>query len=731
MDKPKEEKQFEERQEEQSEKTAPTGDELKAPSEKAAEDKLDSEQPKPVEAEAEISSDSTGEQQKPEATEKEAEPSAKANSSGENESGSDPSTKETDQAAALETEEKSAETEPAEPTDEDDLEAEDDTPEIEGDDDDDRHPEEQELPDYAEYPPQQLIRAARSLIQNQPIQHIKQHIEAIRKSLLNYLNKERQEKLEAFKAEGGSEIDFEYNQPLRDEFRELYRLYKKERRKYYVDLEKTLKDNLQRKQALIEQLKEIVNKEESIGKTFKEYNDIVEEWRKIGPVPRSESHNLWQTYRHHRENFFEYIDINKELRDLDYKKNREAKEKLIAKAQELSELKDLPQAFSALQKLHKEWKHIGPVEKELREELWERFSELTKLIHDKREAYYQELREKRGELIEVKKAIVARMAEIPVRHEKHGEWQKAMKKIQSLVDEFKAIGRINHAENDSVWEEYREVLKNFNHHKNEFYKELKKEQAANLEKKRALLEEAEKLKDSEDWKETANRLKKIQADWKKIGHVPRKDSDKIWKQFRAACNHFFERLNNRHKAEDEAREQNLEKKKALLNEFKAQKHEEGQRDENLQRIKTFMAEWRKIGPVPRGKGKIDEAYNKALDEKFKALDMDREEKVKLRFANKMKNLEAQGDAQLQREKKHLRQKREEAERELAQLETNMNFFRHSDPKSPIVKEAQKKLDAQREVIEQIKAQQKMLNIKMHERANQAKAADESSEKSTE
>jgi len=235
---------------------------------------------------------------------------------------------------------------PEKPTDqaEDDLEQEDDTQEIQGDDapeEGDQHPEEQELPDYGTYSPEALVQEARKLIQEKPVQQIKEAVEAIKKSLLDQLDEEREAKLQAFVEEGGNEIDFAYVQPLREEFRSLYRQYRRHRKEYYDRLRAELEENLRTKQGLIEQLKELVNKEESIGETFKEFNAIVQEWRNTGPVPRMESRDLWRTWHHHVENFYEYIKINKELRDLDYKKNLEKKEALIKQAEELLEWKAL------------------------------------------------------------------------------------------------------------------------------------------------------------------------------------------------------------------------------------------------------------------------------------------------------------------------------------------------------------------------------------------------------
>jgi hypothetical protein len=288
------------------------------------------------------------------------------------------------------------------------------------------------------------------------------------------------------------------------------------------------------------------------------------------------------------ENFYEFININKELRDLDYKKNKEAKQQLIAQAQEILNLDNLKDAFGKLQKLHKDWRRTGPVEPDSREPLWEEFSAITKKFHEKREEHYQKLREKSKELLIDKRSLVEKIKEIPRNFTRHHEWQNAIKEISEIQDKFKKIGRLNIPENDEVWEELKTVLREFNHAKNEFYKDLKKDHQENLNKKRALLEKAEALKDSDDWRNTANELKRIQADWKKIGHVPKSESDKIWKSFRKACNHFFDRMTENNAKADKAFEENQVKKEEILAEIEGLTIDPKKKKEALSSIKSFI-----------------------------------------------------------------------------------------------------------------------------------------------
>ena len=599
----------------------------------------------------------------------------------------------------------------------DDLEAGDNTEEVHSDEDhhDEHEEHHEEMPDYADFTPEKLVEAAEKLLKSEPIQNLKKHFEPIRSNLLKHLNDERQQKLKDFIDGGGIEIDFEYIQPLREKFRKVYGEYRSRRQKHYRELEEELKNNLKTKQELIEKIKELVNKEESIGDTFKEFNAIQQEWRNTGPVPRNDSADLYRTYHHHIENFYEYIKINKELRDLDFRKNREAKDALIKEAEALLERDDVPGAFKELQLLHRKWKNIGPVERENREPMWQTFSDLTHKIHEKREEFYGNLREKAGEMVELKKGLIAKLKEIPASYDAHHKWQSAMKKVDEISGQFKKIGRVNHPENDRVWEEYRGILRDFNHAKNQFYKGLKKQHHENLKKKQELLAIAEELKDSEDWKEATNEFKRIQAQWKRIGHVPKSESDKIWKQFRGACNHYFDRLTAKNKDRDKALEKNLEAKNALLEELKALELEKGDQKKSVGVLKDYIQKWKDAGPVPRSKGKIESDFSKVLDGKFKAIDMDRRESQKIRFENKMDSLSDQGGVkQLYRERDQVNRQIDEARKEVNQLETNLSFFTSSNPKNPFIKEAEKNIERHREQIMMLEEKLKMLNVRIRE-----------------
>lgn len=608
-----------------------------------------------------------------------------------------------------------AETE--EMTDED-LEKDDEDESVESDEEELEHTvsEELVLPDYSQYEPLQLIEDAEKLFSTQEAHRLKGHFDSIRKMLLDHLNAEKKEKLAEFIEGGGVEMDFEFIQPLRQRFKKVYTEYRTKRQSYYKALEDKLESNLTIKKDLIEKIKDIVSKEESIGDTFKEFNNLQQEWRNTGPVPRNESDAIWKTYHHHVENFYEFIKINKELRDLDFKKNHEVKELLISKVEALADEKDIKKAFLSLQDLHKKWKRVGPVERDFREPMWEEFSAATKKLHDRREEYYEEMREKNDILIAEKRSLVQKVAEFPFQNIKtHSKWQEAIKGVEAVRQEFRKIGRIHHPENDKIWDEFREVLRGFNKQKNIFYKDLKKDQSDNLTKKLALLEAARSLKESEDWKDTTNQLKRIQADWKKIGHVPRQESDKIWKQFREACNYFFDRLTAYNKDLDKALESNFIEKTALLEKLKLFKTA-GDQKADVANLKSYINEWKGMGRVPRDKGSIESEFNKVLDTQFGSIDLDRKESQRIRYENKMNSLSNNDgdDRQLRKEKDYLRKKMDDAKKELNTLETNMGFFTSTTANNPFMKEAEKKIKNQQLVIDDLQEKMKMLTVAIRE-----------------
>src|SRR5690554_3117808 len=426
--------------------------------------------------------------------------------------------------------------------------------------------EEKAQKDYSSLSKKELISELESLLKNNKVQDIKEEAEEIRSEFNSKFNEELEQKKEEFLSEGGNIIDFHYSTPLKKEFNSLYFDYKEKRNNYYKNLKKDLQANLDKRWELIEELKGLLNTEENINTTYKHFKEIQEKWHTAGAIPRDKYNTVWNTYHHHVENFYDFLHLNREFRDLDFKHNLDAKLKLITRAEELAQEADVNKAFRELQMLHKMWKEdIGPVAKEYRDEVWDKFSEATKVIHDKRQAYLAEAEKEFENNLEKKKQLIEEIKKTTEETKpSHQGWQNSIKKVQELRDTFFNTGRVPRANNKEVWKSFKDATSSFNYQKNSFYKNQKKEQFTNLEMKRELIKIAEDNKDSEDFETTTQLMKKIQNDWKNIGHVPRKYSDKIWKQFKKACNRYFDRL---HAQKNEANKEEVahyEAKEAML-----------------------------------------------------------------------------------------------------------------------------------------------------------------------
>jgi hypothetical protein len=589
-----------------------------------------------------------------------------------------------------------------------------DEEEIESSDDehkDEAETEHNEELDYNSLSKQELIAALGDLIKSKPISDIKNVVEEIKSEFNSKFSEEVAQKKEEFLAEGGNIIDFHYSTPLKKEFNSLYFDYKEKRNAHYRDLKKDLQANLEKRLELVEELKGLLNAEENINTTYKHFKDIQTKWFEAGAIPRDKYNTVWNTYHHHVENFYDFLHLNREFRDLDFKHNLEQKLKLISRAEELAGEENINKAFRELQMLHKMWKEeVGPVAKEFRDEVWDKFSAATKIVHDKRQDLHAEEEKKFESNFETKMALIAEINTVSAETKSsHQAWQEAIKKLQVLRDRYFETGKVPRAMNKATWGGFKEATRDFNKVKNAFYKDQKKEQFTNLEKKRALIEIAESNKDVEDFEATTAVMKKVQHDWKQIGHVPRKDSDKIWKQFKAACNHYFDRA---HAQKNEANKEeiaNLDAKSEFLDAFNAMTLS-GDHKEDIKEIKERIATWKALGRVPYNKRNIDQKFNKALDAAFGRLDLGKKETELIKFENKISAMVSQEDERkLQNEQYFITKKIEETKAEINQLENNLGFFQHVPDDNPMVMEVNKNITGHKEQLEVWKA--KLIKIK--------------------
>ncbi len=569
------------------------------------------------------------------------------------------------------------------------------------------------LLEYDKMSMENLVGELQRLIRNEKVQAIKKHVDAIRDEFNLKFQEFIDEKKEDFISNGGNEIDFKYNSVTKRQFNEVYSEYREKRNEHYKSLEKSHKENLAHRLELIENLKGLVTIEEDINTTYNSFKSIQESWKAAGPVPRAEYNNVWKTYQHHIEIFYDFLHLNRELRDLDFKHNLEEKQKIVERAESLAIEPDLNRAFRELQVLHKIWKEdIGPVGKEHREEIWERFSRATKTIHERRQDHFKEVDKIYEQNLERKKQIINEIATLADGvSSNHGILQKQIKQLEELRGLFFSAGKVPQKDNENTWSAFKNAVRNFNKNKNAFYKNLKKDQQENLDKKRALVEIATALKDTEDFDTATAEMKRIQNEWKQIGHVPRKYSDKIWKEFKTACNHYFNRLHALKNKANEGEAENLKGKETILDRLK-QFTLSGKRDEDLGAIKTFVEDWKQFGHVPFKQKNINQKFNKIIDGLFTKLNVSRQESELLKYGNKIQQLKQDDNQEraIQNERSFIRKKIEESKDEIRQLENNLQFFSNSSEDNPIVKDVIKKVDAHKEALASWKGKLKKLNI---------------------
>lgn len=547
--------------------------------------------------------------------------------------------------------------------------------------------------DYHAMSMAELAAELNRLLKHHKIQTISKNVNEIKSEFNAKFSELLDEKKEEFIADGGDEIDFYYTNDTKKLFNSLYKDYKQSINAYYKEREQNLKQNLNNRLQIIEDIKGLLNVEENMGTTYKTFKELQEKWRNAGPIPRDKYNNAWNTYHHHVERFYDFLHLNNDLRDMDFKHNYEQKLKIIERAEELAQDENTNRAFRELQVLHKMWKEeLGPVGKEHREAIWERFSNATKAIHDKRQAYFADMDKAHEKNLERKEEIIAQISAIAEdKANSHNAWQKKIKEIEALRDAFFKAGKVPLKVNESTWAKFKEAVRTFNRGKNSFYKNLKKDQYDNLKKKKDLIQIAEDNKDSDDFATVTPLMKKIQSEWKKIGHVPRRDSDKIWKQFKNACNHYFDRMHAQRKAQDQHLYDAFDKKVKLLEALKAMELSEDPKAD-VEILKSKIAEWKEIGHVPQNKRYIDGKFYKAIDDAFDKLKMDKSKLEMIKFDSKLENLANPDDTRLlDNEYNFIKKRIDEIKSEINQLENNLQFFSNVKSDNPLVKDVHKNI----------------------------------------
>jgi len=568
--------------------------------------------------------------------------------------------------------------------------------------------------DYEALPMENLVTELEKLVSNEKVMAVKDHVEEAKKSFLAKYNHFIEEKKDEFHAENpDSTEDFHYQFPLKTKFDQLYNQYRDKKNTHFKSLQTNLKSNLENRLAIVEELKNLINPQENIKDTLKHFNELRERWKNAGPIPKDKYNHVWNNYHFHVENFYDYLHLDREARDIDFKHNLEQKQKIIARVEELVNEADINKAFRELQDLHKLWKEeIGPVSREHREDIWNKFSDLTKQMHDKREVLFEKLRGTELENLERKKEIIATIEALA--QEKvatHAAWLAQVDKVEDARNDFFAAGKVPADLNEETWANFKNAVRSFNVLKNSFYKEIKKDQNDNLSKKQALVAKAKELQESTDFAATTPIMKKIQEEWKQIGHVPRKFSDKLWAEFRAACNAYFENLKEQKTEENAEEVEAFEKKKAYLEEIRTFEMT-GDHKTDLDAIKAHIENWKGFGKVPFPRRHIEGKFNKILDALFEKLSLSKKETDMMRFSNRVGSLSENNDTRkLDNEKIFLMRKIDEVQNEIFQLENNIQFFtntKNAKKENSIVTEVRKNIAAHKENLDVLKEKLKQL-----------------------
>lgn len=574
------------------------------------------------------------------------------------------------------------------------------------------------MQDYESLSMESLVEELGKLVSNEKISSIKDHVEEIKKAFLAKYSHFIEEKKEEFLAENqNSNEEFEYHFPLKNKFDSIYNVYKTHKNEHFKNLQTNLKNNLEVRLAIVEELKELINPQSNIKDTLKHFNDLRERWKNAGPIPKDKYNHVWNNYHFHIENFYDYLHLDREARDIDFKHNLEQKQKIIARVEELIQEEDINKSFRELQDLHRIWKEeIGPVSREHREEIWNRFSDLTKQMHDKREILFEKLRGAEAENLEKKKEIITQIEALASEKvNAHSQWLAQIEKVEALRAAFFAAGKVPADVNEATWAAFKTAVRNFNAFKNSFYKDIKKDQNDNLSKKQALVAKAKELQESTDFATSTPIMKQIQEEWKTIGHVPRKYSDKVWKEFKDACNHYFDKLKEQKNEENSEEVAAFENKKAYLDTIRAFQLT-GEHRTDLDAIKLHIQNWKGFGKVPFARRHIEGKFNKILDALFEKLSLSKKDSDMMRFNNRMDQLSENNDSRkLENEKVFLIRKIEEIQNEIFQLENNIQFFantKNAKKENSIVLEVRKNIAIHKENLDLWKEKLKQLrNLK--------------------
>ncbi len=573
--------------------------------------------------------------------------------------------------------------------------------------------DEESLKRINELSKEQLVGLLEETVRETDINKIKTKVALIKVAYLR-LNKEfKEQHIEKYIKETEEKPEVPVvEDPLDLRFEQAFETYKLNKAKHTEDQEKTKQQNLAKKLKILEELKELISSEETLKKTYDQFRALQDKWKEIGMVPKSEVNNLWQNYHFLVEKFFDKVKINKELKDLDLRKNLEAKMKLCEKAEELLLETSILRSFKQLQQYHEEWKEIGPVAQDKKDEIWERFKTATDRINDRRREHYRKLQEEQQENYNTKLALCEKAEQIvTIRNSTLADWQNTTQEMSELLKIWRSIGPAGKKMNDKIWERFKSSLDTYYTEKKEYFGKVKDQQIHNYNLKLDLCVQAEALRNNTDWRKTTQDLIQLQKEWKEIGPVPRKHANRIWKRFRAACDEFFTRKANYFASIQKQEEENLQAKLELVN--KVQGYElTGNKNEDLQILKEMQRQWMEIGHVPlKDKDKLQNDFRAAINKHLDKLKVDAMEISTLSFKAHYESVRdiPDGNRILSKERGTLINKLSKLKEDIALWENNIGFLADSKNAQILKKEFENKIDSAKKELSILEAKIKILN----------------------
>lgn len=566
--------------------------------------------------------------------------------------------------------------------------------------------------DFDRHTRAELVTLLEQAVADPDINVVKTRIDLIKVTFMKKTKEENLRRYETVMEEGGSKEELEGRpDELEERFNEVFNIYKANKLRYNEEQEKIKNENLQKKLHILEELRTLINSEETLKKTYDEFRILQDRWKEIGIVPRTEINNLWQNYHFLVEKFFEKVKLNKELKDLDLKKNLEAKIALCEKTEELLLETSIIKSFKQLQKFHEEWKEIGPTPADKKDEIWERFKTATDKINERRREHYARIEEDQQKNLETKNALCDQAEEVlTLKNETTREWQDHTNKINELLKIWKSVGPVPQKTNAAIWARFKTCLDTFFANKKEFFDKLKEQQLHNYNLKVDLCVQAEAIRISTDWKKTTNEMIRLQNEWKKIGPVPRKHSERIWKRFRVACDEFFNAKSSYFANIHTHEEENMQRKVDLMNRLKVHDFTDD-KNANLEVLKNFQREWTEIGHVPiRDRDRLQNEFRGLINERLDKLQINALEISTASYQTRLDQLknDPQSRRLINREREQLMSRIAKMKDDINLWENNIGFLASSKNADILKVEFGKKIDRAKSELKVMEAKLKMI-----------------------